>query len=224
MKVSVVKDILSANDQIAAENRATFVSQGIFTLNLMASPGAGKTSLILATTERLPNGVRPGVIEGDLASRIDADKIAARGIPVVQINTGGGCHLDAPMIRTALPELPLDQLDLLLVENVGNLVCPANFALGAAAAVVVASVPEGFDKPYKYPGMFAAADVVILNKADLMEVFEFDLDFFRRGLEMVNSSAPLFVLSCRTGVGVEAWLQWLLERRQSFLADSRLVS
>ncbi len=224
MKVSVVKDILSANDQIAAENRATFVSQGIFTLNLMASPGAGKTSLILATTERLPNGVRPGVIEGDLASRIDADKIAARGIPVVQINTGGGCHLDAPMIRTALPELPLDQLDLLLVENVGNLVCPANFALGAAAAVVVASVPEGFDKPYKYPGMFAAADVVILNKADLMEVFEFDLDFFRRGLEMVNPGAPLFVLSCRTGVGVEAWLQWLLERRQSFLADSRLVS
>lgn len=224
MKVSVVKDILSANDQIAAENQAAFVSQGIFTLNLMASPGAGKTSLILATTERLPNGLRPGVIEGDLASRIDADKIAARGIPVVQINTGGGCHLDAPMIRTALPELPLDQLDLLLVENVGNLVCPANFALGAAAAVVVASVPEGFDKPYKYPGMFAAADVVILNKADLLDVFEFDLDFFRRGLEMVNPGAPLFVLSCRTGVGVEAWVQWLLERRQSFLADSQLVS
>jgi hydrogenase nickel incorporation protein HypB len=219
MKIPVVKEILSANDQIAAENRATFIEKGILTLNLMASPGAGKTSFILATSERLPAGVRPGVIEGDLASRIDADKIEACGIPVVQINTGGGCHLDAPMIRTVLPALPLDEIDLLFVENVGNLVCPANFALGAEVAVVVASVSEGFDKPYKYPGMFAVAEVVILNKADLMEVFEFDLDYFRRGLEMVNPAAPLFVLSCRTGAGIDAWIQWLLDRRRSFLTE-----
>jgi hydrogenase nickel incorporation protein HypB len=219
MKIPVVKEILSANDQVAAQNRNIFIEQKILTLNLMASPGAGKTSFILATAERLPTGIRPGVIEGDLASRIDADKIGERGIPVVQINTGGGCHLDAPMIRAALPELPLGQIDLLFVENVGNLVCPANFALGAEVAVVVASVSEGFDKPYKYPGMFAAAEVVILNKADLIEVFEFDLDYFRRGLEMVNPSAPLFVLSCRTGAGVEAWLQWLLERRRAFIED-----
>lgn len=223
MKISVVKDILSANDQIAAQNRATFMSQGILTLNLMASPGAGKTSFILATAARLPAGVRPGVIEGDLASRIDADKIEAMGIPVVQINTGGGCHLDAPMIRSALPNLPLEDIDLLFVENVGNLVCPANFALGAETAVVVASVSEGFDKPYKYPAMFAAADVVILNKADLLEVFEFDLDFFRRGLEMVNPAAPLFVLSCRTGAGLDAWIGWLLARRQAFLLEKAAV-
>jgi hydrogenase nickel incorporation protein HypB len=124
------------------------------------------------------------------------------------------------MIRAALPELPLDEIDLLFVENVGNLVCPANFALGEEVAVVVASVSEGFDKPYKYPGMFAAADVVILNKADLMEVFEFDLDYFRRGLEMVNPNVPLFVLSCRTGEGVGAWLQWLLKRQSAFVEGS----
>jgi hydrogenase nickel incorporation protein HypB len=211
MKIPLAKEILSANDQIAAENRRTFAGAGICALNLMASPGAGKTSLILATVARLPGHIRPGVVEGDLASRIDADTIAARGVPVVQINTGGGCHLDAPMIRFALPELPLAELDLLFIENVGNLVCPANFDLGADLSVVVASVPEGHDKPYKYPGIFAGADVVILNKADLVEVFEFDLDYFRRGLAMVNPDAPCFVLSCRTGAGLEAWLVWLLE-------------
>jgi hydrogenase nickel incorporation protein HypB len=154
------------------------------------------------------------VIEGDLASRIDADTIAARGIPVTQINTGGGCHLDAPMIRTALPDLPLDVIDLLFVENVGNLVCPANFALGAHIAVVVASAPEGHDKPYKYPGMFAAADAVVLNKADLLAVFEFDLATFRRGVAMVNPHAPVFVVSCRSGDGMDEWMIWLLERME----------
>jgi len=211
-KIPVVKEILSANDQVAAENRAAFQAAGVLVLNLMASPGAGKTSLILATADRLPDGVRPGVIEGDLASTIDADTIAARGIPVVQINTGGNCHLDAPMVRSALPNLPLNELDLLFIENVGNLVCPADFALGADLSLVVASAPEGHDKPYKYPGMFASADAVVLNKADLLEVFEFDVDYFRRGLEMVNPEAPLFVLSCRTGAGMEAWMTWLLSR------------
>jgi hydrogenase nickel incorporation protein HypB len=208
-----VKDILSANDQVAAENRVAFEAAGVLVLNLMASPGAGKTSLILATVDQLPEELRPGVIEGDLASTIDADTIAAQGIPVVQINTGGNCHLDAPMIHTALPNLPLDELNLLFIENVGNLVCTADFALGADLAVVVASVPEGHDKPYKYPAMFASADVVILNKADLLEVFEFDVDYFRRGLEMLNPGAPLFVASCRTGDGIEDWVTWLLDRQ-----------
>jgi len=212
MKIEVAQGILSANDQIAAENRATFDAAGAFVLNLMASPGAGKTSLILSTVEQLPGEVHPAVIEGDLASSIDADTIAARGIPVVQINTGGSCHLDAPMIRTALASFPLDGIGLLFIENVGNLVCTANFALGAHLSVVVASVPEGHDKPYKYPGMFARADVVVLNKADLLEAFEFDLDFFRRGLEMVNPDAPLLPISCRTGEGVEGWVAWLLAR------------
>ena len=209
--IPVVKEILSANDQVALENSKTFSQNSIFVLNLMASPGAGKTSLILATSARLPDTLRPGVIEGDLASRIDADKIAAQNIPVVQINTGGGCHLDAPMIRSGLPDLPLDEIGLLFVENVGNLVCPANFKLGANAAIVVASVSEGHDKPHKYPGIFAAADAVILNKADLMEVFEFDLEFFTNGLRMVNANAPLFVLSCKSGNGLDAWVKWLIQ-------------
>ncbi|MEW5721306.1 MAG: hydrogenase nickel incorporation protein HypB [Chloroflexota bacterium] len=221
MKIPVVKNILNANDQIAADNRATFDELGVFVVNLMASPGAGKTSVILATAARLPQDVRPGVIEGDLASRIDADTIAARNIPVVQINTGSGCHLDAPMIRAALPQLPLQDIDLLFVENVGNLVCPAEFKLGANLAVVVASAPEGHDKSYKYPGMFAAADAVILNKADLLQVFEFDVEYFRRGIEMVNPDAPFFPISCRTGAGVDAWMAWLLEKQKSFAEDRK---
>jgi hydrogenase nickel incorporation protein HypB len=214
MKIPVVKEILSANEEVADEIKALFKENGVLVLNLMASPGAGKTSFILATVDRLPKAVRPGVIEGDLASSIDADTISGRGVPVVQINTGGGCHLDAPMIQSALPHLPVADLNLLFIENVGNLVCPANFDVGADLAVVVASVPEGHDKPYKYPGMFTAADVVVLNKADLIEVFEFDVDYFRRGLEMVNRNAPLFVLSCRTGQGVDEWLGWLLDRQR----------
>jgi hydrogenase nickel incorporation protein HypB len=213
MKVPVVKEILSANDQIARENRALLDAENIFAANLMASPGAGKTSLILATVARLPENLRPGVIEGDLAASIDADTIAAHHVPVVQINTGGGCHLDAPMVNSALAELPLDQIDLLFVENVGNLVCPANFALGTDCNIVVASVPEGHDKPYKYPGMFAAAQAVVLNKADMIQVFEFDLDYFRRGLEMVNPGVPLFVVSCKTGEGVDTWVAWLREQQ-----------
>ena len=213
MEISVERQILSANDQVAAENRAAFERAGVLVLNLMASPGAGKTSLILATIERLPAGCRPAVIEGDLASSIDADKVAAHGIPVVQINTGGSCHLDAPMIRSALPGLPAGGYQLLFIENVGNLVCPAEFDLGAGLSVVVASTPEGHDKPYKYPGMFAKADAVLLNKADLLDVFDFDLDYFQRGVTMVNPNVPIFVVSCRRGRGLDAWVTWLLNRR-----------
>jgi hydrogenase nickel incorporation protein HypB len=210
MKIPVVQNILSANDDVALQNRGVFDAAHVFVVNVMASPGAGKTSTILATAGRLPDGLRAGVIEGDLASRIDADTVAAHGLPVVQINTGGGCHLDAPMIRSVLGDLPLAELDVLFIENVGNLVCPAEFRLGANINVVVASVPEGHDKTYKYPGMFAVADAVLLNKCDLISVFEFDVDYFRRGLQMVNPDVAFFPLSCRNGQGVDAWLAWLL--------------
>jgi hydrogenase nickel incorporation protein HypB len=224
MKIDITERILSANDRVAAENRAALAERGILAVNVMASPGAGKTSVILATAAQLPRDVRLGVIEGDLASSIDTDTLLARGIPAVQINTGGNCHLDAPMVRAALPRLPLDEIELLFVENVGNLVCPAEFDLGAALAVVIASVPEGHDKPYKYPGMFAAADVVILNKSDLMAYFDFDLGYFRRGLEMVNPDAPIFVVSCRSGEGLDAWVDWLAVQRTVYTETLRRAS
>lgn len=213
MKVPVVKEILKANDSVARENARFFEERGITLLNVMASPGAGKTSLILATVDRLPDDLRPAVIEGDVASSIDADRIAERGIPVVQINTGGNCHLDAPMVRSALEHLDLDGIGLLFVENVGNLICPSNYRLGNDTAVVVASVPEGFDKPHKYPGIFARADVVLLNKWDLADVFDFDLDFFTRGVRMVNPHAPILPVSCKDGAGMDAWLDWVVARR-----------
>lgn len=211
MKVPVVTEILKANDTVAAENRAAFDAAGVRVVNVMASPGAGKTSTILATVARLP-GIRAGVIEGDIASTIDADRIAEEGLPVVQINTGGSCHLDASMIRSALPHLPLPELDLLFIENVGNLICPSSYALGSHLSLVIASVPEGFDKPYKYPGIFSKADVVLLNKSDLVDVFAFDLDAFTNGVRMVNTEAPIFLVSARTGEGMDAWIEWLEAR------------
>lgn len=181
-------------------------------LNIMASPGAGKTSFILATVRHLPTHVRVGVIEGDIASTIDAETMMAHGIPVVQINTGGNCHLDAPQIAAALPHLPLANLNLLFIENVGNLICPVGFDLGANAAIVIASVAEGHDKPYKYPAIFASADAIILNKSDLIDLCAFDVDYFCRGIRMVNTHAPLFIVSCRTDEGIAEWCAWLLER------------
>ncbi|MFZ2362127.1 MAG: hydrogenase nickel incorporation protein HypB [Anaerolineae bacterium] len=212
-KIPVVQQILSANDAIAAENRAALDAAGSLGVNVMASPGAGKTSLILATARRLPEGLRLAVIEGDVAGRIDADAMTAAGIPVVQINTGGGCHLDAPMVRSALPHLLPGGVDVLMVENVGNLICPAEFSLGTHVNLVVASTAEGHDKPYKYPGMFSAADVVALNKADVAAVFDFDFEAFQRGVRMVNPQAPIFVVSCRSGEGLDAWVEWLAARQ-----------
>jgi hydrogenase nickel incorporation protein HypB len=212
MKVPVVAQVLKANDQIAAENRTALAAAGVCAVNIMASPGAGKTSLILATFQRLPSGVRAGVIEGDIASTVDADLLAAHGIPVVQINTGGNCHLDAPMIRAALAHLDLVSLELLFIENVGNLICPANYDLGAGLAVVAASVPEGHDKPYKYPGMFASADIVLLNKHDMATAFDFDEDHFVRGVRLVNPEVPIEPVSCRTGAGLSRWVELLLGR------------
>ncbi len=218
-RIPVVKAILSANDAAAAENRAAFDAAGLLAVNLMSSPGAGKTSLILATLERLPPSLRVGVIEGDIASTLDAERIAARNVPVVQINTGGACHLDALMIRSALSHLPLPDLDLLFIENVGNLVCPAEFDLGAHLRIVVASVPEGHDKPYKYPGMFQKADAVVLSKTDLMPYTDFDLAAFRHGLSILRPGIPLFLLSCRTGQGVDEWVGWLTAQLRARRGD-----
>jgi hydrogenase nickel incorporation protein HypB len=212
MKVPVVTRILKANDQVALENRSRFDAAGVTVFNVMASPGAGKTSLILRTAAGLPPGVVPAVIEGDIASSIDADAIAAHGIAVVQVNTGGNCHLDAPMVRSALEHLDLGAAQVLFIENVGNLICPANYSLGAHGAVVVASVAEGHDKPYKYPGIFAGADIVLLNKTDLIDIFEFDVAFFEHGVRLVNAAVPIVLISCRTGAGIEEWLHWLTAR------------
>jgi hydrogenase nickel incorporation protein HypB len=187
----------------------------------MASPGAGKTSLIVQTIEALRDDTRIGVVEGDIASRVDADTIEALGIPVVQINTGGTCHLDANMVHGALEQLPLDNLDLLLIENVGNLICPTDFALGEALKVMVASVPEGDDKPYKYPAMFAAVDAIVVNKIDLLPYVEFGLDEFNQLVTGLNSRVQVFQVSCTTGEGIEEWADWLLAKTRSEVAQQR---
>jgi hydrogenase nickel incorporation protein HypB len=212
IRVSVVEQILSANDQLAAGNRARLDAAGVFALNVMASPGAGKTSLIMRTVERLREEFRIGAVDGDIATTIDADRIAALGVPTVQINTGGACHLDAAMFQSALPRLPLEELDLLIVENVGNLVCPASFKLGVHLSVLIASVPEGDDKPYKYPVMYRGVNGLVLNKMDVLAAFDFDVDYFRRGVEVLNPGLAFFPLSCKTGEGLEAWLNWLREQ------------
>jgi hydrogenase nickel incorporation protein HypB len=208
----VVEKILSANDLIALENRKLLDEHGILAVNVMASPGAGKTSLILRTIEALRGRLRVGVIEGDVAGRVDADKVAATGTPVVQINTGGGCHLDAPQVQSALGQLPLDQIDLLFVENVGNLICPTDFALGEHINMMIANVPEGHDKPIKYPGIFTVVDALVLNKIDLLPYIDFDTKAFRTAVRALNADAPLFEVSCTTGEGIESWVQWLLAR------------
>jgi hydrogenase nickel incorporation protein HypB len=213
MKIPIVENILSANERLADENRRMLAEKGVLVVNVMSSPGAGKTSLILRTIEALREQMRIGVIEGDVASRVDADTIEQLGVPVVQINTGGTCHLDANMIRGSLDRLPLDDLDLLLIENVGNLICPTDFALGEALKVMIPSVPEGDDKPYKYPAMFAAVDAIVVNKVDLLPYVEFDLEGFRKLVVGLNGNVEVFEVSCKTGEGIEAWTEWLSEMR-----------
>ena len=212
-RVAVVEKILSANDRLAEENRARLDRHSIFGLNIMAAPGAGKTSAILRTITALSPQITIGVVEGDTAAvTIDADKVIAAGMPAVQINTGGECHLDAVMLSGALNELPLDQIDLLIVENVGNLICPAAFALGTHANVLISSVPEGDDKPYKYPNIYRGIDALIINKVDLLPYVEYNLDYFKRGVELLNPGVVTFPVSCRTGEGIEQWVHWLLSR------------
>lgn len=212
-KIEVVGPIpiLRANDQVARENRALLDSKGIFTVNIMASPGAGKTSLILRTIEALAGTPRVGVIEGDVASRVDAAKIAESGTPVVQINTQGGCHLEATMVSQALKKLPLDDIDLLFIENVGNLICPVEFRLGEHRNVMLISVPEGSDKPYKYPGIFTMVDAIVINKVDLLPYCDFDLPAFQELVLGLNPQVQILPLSCRTSEGLPGWKTWLLE-------------
>jgi hydrogenase nickel incorporation protein HypB len=209
-RINIVEHIMSANDQLAAENRAKLDAAGVYAINIMASPGAGKTSLILKTIQALSPHLRIAVIEGDTAAvTIDADKVSALGAPAVQVNTGGQCHMDAVMIQAALPQFNLSQLDLLIVENVGNLICPANFKLGMHANVLIASVPEGDDKPYKYPGIYQGVNVLVINKMDLMPYIPFDMEYFRRGVEILSPGLVTFPLSCRTGDGISDWTDWL---------------
>ncbi len=209
MEIKVLQDILSANDTIAKRNQERLDKHGILTVNVMSSPGAGKTSLILQTISRLKPKTRVAVIEGDVASSIDANKVHQQGVPVIQINTAGGCHLEANMTENALDNLPLDEIDLLLIENVGNLICPAQFALGEHKRVMLLSMPEGDDKPYKYPLMFTEADVVLINKIDLLPYLDFDINAFSKAVTGLNPKAKIFQVSCKTGEGLQAWFSWL---------------
>jgi hydrogenase nickel incorporation protein HypB len=210
VKVIIVgEDILGANEEKARVNKSRLDKYGILTINIMSSPGAGKTSLILSTIKHLRKKVRIAVIEGDVASSVDADKVNELGIPVVQINTAGGCHLDANMVEKALNDLPLKDSDLLFIENVGNLICPNAFALGEDRRVMIASLPEGDDKPYKYPAMFADSDVVLLNKIDLQPYLDFNTDAFKKVVTGLNPDVTIFPVSCKTGAGMEAWFAWL---------------
>jgi hydrogenase nickel incorporation protein HypB len=210
-RIPVVEKILSANDQLAQDNRARLDANEVFALNLMASPGAGKTSLIEHTIRGLSKQLRLGVIDGDVATSIDADRAIAAGARAVQINTGGECHLDAVMLQGALNEIDLKQIDLLIVENVGNLICPASFQLGVHKSVLIASVPEGDDKPYKYPGMYRGVNALVINKIDLLPYVPFDMEYFQRGVEILNPGLVTFPLSCRTEEGLAEWLEWVTE-------------
>lgn len=204
---------MSANDQMASQNRSQLDANRVYGINIMASPGAGKTSVILQTIRALTGQLKFAVVEGDTAPvTIDADKVIAAGMPAVQINTGGDCHLDAVMLKNGLAQLPLSDVDLVIVENVGNLVCPAAFSLGTHANVLVASIPEGDDKPYKYPAIYRGLDVLIINKIDLKPYIDFKMDYFRQGVEMLNPGLVIFEVSCRTGEGIEAWSNWLLQQ------------
>lgn len=212
MEIDLSAPILAKNESLAAANRELFDEKGVFVLDLLASPGAGKTSTILATIAALRDRYRIAVIEGDIASRVDAEKIKAHDIPAVQINTGGACHLESDMIQRAISVLDLESLDLLIIENVGNLVCPTEFDLGEHAKVMILSVPEGDDKPLKYPGIFQVAEAIILNKYDTLPVFDFDEAAFREAVARLNGKAPIFRISATKGDGVAAWAEWLAAR------------
>jgi hydrogenase nickel incorporation protein HypB len=213
VKKVVQENVLDANDTLARANRDLFDRAGTYTINMMSSPGAGKTALLERTLERLRGRLRLGVLEGDVQTTLDADRLARFHIPLVQVNTdpgfGGECHLDANMVRSGLGELPLDDIDVLIIENVGNLVCPAEFRVGEDVRVMVYSVTEGEEKPLKYPLMFRSADLVLVNKVDLLEHLDFDLEQFLGNLDAVNPGVRPILTSARTGQGVDEWCDWL---------------
>ena len=208
-KISVVENILNANDQLASQNRALLNQNRVFSINLMASPGAGKTSLVEKTIFGLKSDFKIAVIDGDIATSLDAERAAEAGATALQINTGGECHLDAIMLQKALIKLNLSNIDFLIVENVGNLVCPASFQLGTHKSILVASTPEGDDKPYKYPGIYQGVDALVINKIDLLPYVTFNMNYFREGVEILNPGVVTFPLSCRTGEGLDQWYEWI---------------
>lgn len=216
VKVLTIKeDILVANDVRANENNALLEKKNILMINIMSSPGAGKTTLLLKTINNMKDKTRIGIIEGDVASSVDADKINEQSIPVVQINTAGGCHLDANQVNQGLMNLPLDNIDLLFIENVGNLICTAEFNLGEQKKVMILSLPEGHDKPYKYPIMFTEVDVVLVSKTDLAPLLDFDMEEFVSAVKGLNEKTEIFAISAKTGEGMEAWYSWLTKQLES---------
>jgi len=212
MNVKVVSRILEANDRIAGENRKIFKESGIYVLNLMSAPGAGKTTLLETTIKALKGRKRIGVIEGDIETDRDAQRIASHGVPVVQINTKGACHLDANMIREAITGFPLEEIDLLFVENVGNLVCPAEFDVGENEKVMILSVTEGDDKPLKYPLMFQESAALLLNKIDLLPYIDCSMERIRDDVAKLNPKIKIFETSCKTGEGLDGWYDWLTSK------------
>jgi|SRR4051794_5218355 hydrogenase nickel incorporation protein HypB len=217
-RIEVLERIFDENDRTAAANRADFDAAGVVTLNLMSSPGAGKTALLRETLLRLADRVRIGIVEGDIETSIDADRLRGLGARISLLNTangfGGECHLDAPMVRRALGDLHLPELDMVIIENVGNLVCPAEFAVGEHARAMVYAVTEGEEKPLKYPVMFRAVDAVVINKMDLVPHLDFDLDLFRANLRGINPGATVIEASARTGNGIDSWCSWLMSLRR----------
>jgi len=212
MEIKVLESIFAANENLADKNAEVFKEKGIFAINLMSSPGAGKTSFILETARRLSGHHKAAVIEGDIASKVDAEKVREHGIETVQINTGGACHLEANMIQKSLEYLDLTGADLLIIENVGNLVCPADFVLGESARVVILSVPEGDDKPLKYPTIFSSCEVLIINKIDMLALSDFSMERLEDTVRKLNPNVNVIPLSCRTGEGFDAWMGWLEDK------------
>ena len=220
MRIDIGKPVLSKNEEQAHANQMLLREHGVFTVNLLAGPGSGKTSTILAAATALEKRYRVGVIEGDIAGDVDTCAMLAHGIPCVQVNTGGICHLESKMIAKALDALDLRDIDVLFIENVGNLVCPTDFLLGESCRVVILSIPEGHDKPEKYPGVFQVADAVILNKIDALSVFDFDEEAFRASMSELNPRADIIPISATKCLGVDAWSTWLAERVEAFRAEA----